>query len=350
MDASHLKGFVRDALARGIKREEIARGLREAGWPDREVEEGLAAFVDAGLPLPVPRCQASGSPREAFLHLLMFFALGAWVTALGSLLFDFINIRFPLPGEVSWSAAGSLRMGVASLVVAFPVFVLTSRRVRSDLAANPARTLNPVRRWLSYLALFVASLILIGDGVALVVQFLGGDLTVRFMLKALVVAALAAGVVWWLLRGLKEISQTAPRVAWLALCAVVVAAAGIAVWVAGGPLDARARALDDQRVQDLRQIYQSVNYFYKDQGRLPKSLADCDRNPATFIRDKSDPVTGLPYGYEVIDADTFSLAASFDLPSLARGDGATGPDADGFWTHGAGPTTFKVDLAGSASD
>lgn len=350
VDASHLKEFVRDALARGVKREEIARGLREAGWPDREVEEGLAAFVDAGLPLPVPRCQASGSPREAFLHLLMFFALGSWVTALGSLLFDFINLQFPLPGEEPWSAAGSLRMGVASLVVAFPVFVLTSRRVRSDLALNPARTLNPVRRWLSYFALFIASLILIGDGVALVLQFLGGDLTVRFLLKSAAVGALAAGVVWWLLRGLKEGSRTAPPGAWFALCALVVAMAGLAVWVAGGPLQARARALDEQRLQDLRQIYGSVNSFYSSHGRLPSTLADCDRSPATFIERKNDPVSGQPYDYEVISGGAFSLSASFDLPSRTEGAGIYGPEADGFWKHGAGFTVFKIDLRASKDE
>ncbi len=83
MNALNLKDFVREALARGVGREEISKGLRQAGWPEKEIQEGLDSFVDAGLPLPVPRCQASGSPREAFLHLLMFFALGVWVTAQG---------------------------------------------------------------------------------------------------------------------------------------------------------------------------------------------------------------------------------------------------------------------------
>lgn len=347
VDASNLKEFVREALARGVKREEIARGLRQAGWPDREIEEGLAAFVDAGLPLPVPRCQASGSPREAFLHLLMFFALGSWVAALGSLLFDFINIRFPLPGDAPWSASGSLRFAVASLVVAFPVFALTSRRVRADLAANPARTLNPVRRWLSYFALFVASLILIGDGVALVVQFLGGDLTVRFVLKALAVALLAGGVVWWLLHGLREGARAASPAAWLALCALVIGAAVAAVWVAGGPLQARAQALDDQRIRDLRDIYHSVNSFYRDEKRLPASLDECDRSPKTFIARKADPVTGRAYDYAVVDDDTFTLAAAFDRPSPPERAGSYGPENDGFWRHGTGMTVFEIDVAGT---
>ena len=350
VNALNLNEFVREALARGVGREEISRGLREAGWPEKEIQEGLESFVDAGLPLPVPRCQASGSPREAFLHLLMFFALGVWVTALGSLLFDFINIWLPLPGETVAGATSSLRFGVASLVVAFPLFALVARRVRADLAANPARTLDPVRRWLSYLALLVASLILVGDGVALVVQFLGGDLTTRFVLKAAVVAALAGGVVWWLLGGLREGARAVPAFLRLALWMLVAAAVTAALWLAGGPVQARAQSLDQLRMQDLRAIYYNVNSFYRQQKHLPASLEECDRNPGTFIERKTDPATGAPYGYEVIDADTFALSAVFSLPSIPQQSGPYGPEADGFWKHEAGPAVFRIDLGAAQED
>lgn len=350
MDASSLKQFVRDALVRGVGRDEVSRGLRQAGWPAKEIEEGLDSFVDAGLPLPVPRCQASGSPREAFLHLLMFFALGVWVIALGSLLFDFINILFPVPGEAASAVTDSLRFGVASLVVAFPLFALVARRVRADLVANPARRLDPVRRWLSYLALLIASLILLGDGVALVVQFLGGELTLRFVGKAAVVAALAGGVVWSLLGGLREGSRAAPALVRSALCALVAVVVVAAVWLAGGPLEARARALDEQRVQDLRSIYAKVAAFYREQKRLPASLEECDRNPGTFIDNKTDPVSGQPYGYEGIDTRTFTLGADFDRASPSQLPGSYGPEVAGFWEHGEGPAVFKIELGGTGSD
>ncbi|MBJ7327944.1 MAG: hypothetical protein JHC52_11445 [Chthoniobacterales bacterium] len=345
MDPQPLREFVRDALARGVPRDQIARGLRTAGWPEREIEEALSAFVDAGLPLPVPRCRASGRPREAFLHLLMFFSLGVWVTALGSLLFDFINLRFPLPGEGSGGGSASLRYGVASLAVAFPVFGLTLRRVRRDLAANPARAMNSVRRWLSYLALFVAALILVGDGIALLVQFLGGDLTLRFALKFAVIAALAGGVTWWLLRGLRELAQPALPALPYALCALVFAVGLAALWQTGGPLQARFAAQDAQRLRDLRSIHYSVHNFYERQKRLPSSLAECDTDPQTFIEKKNDPVSGRPYGYKVLGADRFTLTAEFRLPSGAADPASyVDPASDGFWQHGAGDHVFTVEL------
>ncbi|MBU3666320.1 MAG: hypothetical protein FGM15_10670 [Chthoniobacterales bacterium] len=345
MAERELQMFVGDCLARGASRDDVARGLRSAGWPEREIHEALDYYIDAGLPLPVPKCRASAGPREAFLHLLLFASLATWATALGSLLFDFINIRFPLLDGRPVVDFGSIRFGVAALVVAFPVFALTLRRVKRDITANPARGMNPVRRWLTYIALFVAALILLGDAIGTVVSFLNGELTIRFVLKAAVIAALAGGVTWWLLRELREKIQPL-RPAWYAVCLAVIAAIAAAVWVTGGPLRARLEAQDEQRVRDLLSIYQSVNQFYQAQKRLPATLEECNTNPGSFVADQTDPVTGGAYEYEAVDKDTFTLRASFDLPSREdRGNGDySGPSDDGFWRHEAGETTFTIEV------
>lgn len=347
MSSDHLDSFVRDSLVRGVPRQDIARALEAAGWPEKEIHEALEGYFDAGLPLPVPRCRTSASPREAFLHLLLIFSLGAWVTALGSLLFDFINIRFPLMDGRPAVDFQSIRFGIAALVVAFPVFGLTLRRVQKDIAANPARSMNPLRRWLAYLALFVAAMILVGDAIGVVLSFLNGELTARFILKAAVIAALAGGVTWWLLRELR--GQAEPlRPAWLATCAAVLLAASAGVWITGGPLHARLEAQDELRVRDLRAICQKVNQFQSAQKRLPSTLEECDTNPITFIEDKNDPVTGQPYTYEPVDQKTFKLGASFNLPSRQERDSGKfssySPWNDGFWKHGAGETIFTIDL------
>jgi len=344
-----LQSFVGECLARGSTREAIARGLREAGWPEREVQEALESFVDAGLPLPVPKCRASTGPREAFLHLLLFFSLATWVTALGSLLFGLINLRFPLPGEYAAGNFASLRFGIAAVAVAFPLFGLVLRRVRRDIAANPARGMDPIRRWLSSLALFAAALILLGDGIGLVVSFLNGELTVRFLLKAGVIAALAGGVVWWLQQNLREQpGQTGGRrIVWYGLCAIVLATVAASGWVTGGPLQARLRGQDADRIEDLRAIYRSVSAFRDAQGQLPATLQACNANPASFIRQPNDMVTNVPYGYRVTGENSFELEANFALPSGGEGSGDpsyTDPLSEGFWRHEAGPHRFEIDL------
>jgi uncharacterized membrane protein (DUF106 family) len=59
-----------------------------------------------------------------------------------------------------------------------------------------------VRRWLTYLTLFVSAGVLIADLVTMVYNVLGGELTTRFVLKVLVVGAIAGGVFWYYLTDL----------------------------------------------------------------------------------------------------------------------------------------------------
>lgn len=238
--------------------------------------------------------------------------------------------------------------GVAAVVVAFPVFALTLRRARLDIATNPARAVNPVRRWLACLALLAAALILVGDGTGLVLSFLNGEWTSRFLLKAAVIAGLAGAAAWWLVDELRETAQDTKRqrILWYPVCAIFLAAIAAAIWVTGGPPHARLLAQDAQRVQNLRSIHHGVNRFCRENRRLPATLEECDRNPDTFIKDKNDPVTDEPCGHNVVDENSFVLSATFNLPSRHQGAarGCSGPQHEGFWRHGSGETAFRIEL------
>ena len=140
------------------------------------------------------------------MYLVMCATLYVSAYHLGSLLFDIINATFPDPAD---PASGrqyvrmSMRWSIASLIVAFPVFLYTSWLVARDLAADPNKRHSKVRRWLTYLTLFVASTVLIGDVITLVYNLLGGEMTTRFMLKVLVVAFVAGTVFWYYLSDIR---------------------------------------------------------------------------------------------------------------------------------------------------
>ena len=110
-------------------------------------------------------------PRDVFLYFLMIFALGGSAISFGILLFQFINIYIP---DVASNAClfggchGAIRGALSFLIVVFPVLLWSMRFLRKDLDRNPVKQELPIRRWLLYLALFVAGLIFIGDLVALV--------------------------------------------------------------------------------------------------------------------------------------------------------------------------------------
>jgi hypothetical protein len=198
-----LSDFVKTALARGVPRAEIEVALRQAGWTIDQTRVALAGYADADFPIPVPRPRPYLDAREAFMYLVLFSTLYWSAYHLGSLLFDIINVAFPDPATDQAAfrsyARSSMRWSISSLVVAFPVFLYMSWLVARDMAADPNKRHSKVRRWLTYLTLFVASSIIIGDVITLLYNLLGGELTVRFLLKALVVAFIAGTIFWYYL-------------------------------------------------------------------------------------------------------------------------------------------------------
>jgi membrane protein YqaA with SNARE-associated domain len=186
--------FVREALARGGDRAAIAEAARRAGWTETETEAALATWIDAdGLP-PVPRPRAIVSARDAFRHGLMFFALLLATSHLGLLVFALIDRWLPDPLD-AWSGSdGQIRWSVAVLVVAWPVWALTSLNLARDAEQDPGQRRSAVGRWLTWGALFLAAATLVGDAIAIVAGFLGGDFGLRFLLKAATVAVIAGAI------------------------------------------------------------------------------------------------------------------------------------------------------------
>lgn len=205
-----LAAFVREALLRGVPRAQVEGALAQAGWRPDQVRRALGAFADVAFPVPVPRPRPYLSARDAFLYLVLFTALYISAFNLGALLFTFIERAFPDPafrGDAdAWRQR--IRWALANLIVAFPLFALLSVSLQRAIERDPGRRGSRVRKWLTYLTLFIGAGVLIGDVIALVNNLLSGELTTRFVLKVVVVAAIAGTAfsyyLWDLRRDEKE--------------------------------------------------------------------------------------------------------------------------------------------------
>lgn len=186
--------FVRDALARGGERAAIAEAARRAGWTATETEAALSAWIDAADLPPVPRPRAVVSARDAFRHGLMFFALLLVTSHLGLLVFALIDRWLPDPLETWTSSDGQIRWSMAVLLVSWPVWAITSLNLARDAERDPGQRRSAVGRWLTWGALFLAAATLVGDAIAVVAGFLGGDFGLRFLTKAATVALIAGAI------------------------------------------------------------------------------------------------------------------------------------------------------------
>lgn len=287
-------------------------------------------------------------PRDVFLYLLSIVALGMLAVNFGALLFQFINIYVPDAVADQYGYASSyyqsVRWEIASLVVVFPVFLWVSRFLSRDIQANPEKRELKIRKWLLYLTLFVAGVVVIGDLIALVYSFLQGELTTRFILKVVSILLVAGSVFYYYLHELRDnVASTKifSRIV-IALITIGIVAGFI---VAGSPQAQRYNRLDERRVSDLMNIQWQIVSYWQAKNTLPDNLDQLNDSLNGFMPPK-DPQTNESYEYRKTGNLSFQLCGEFkaenpDLESY-RGpkpiDSSYGLDAN--WSHGAGRQCF----------
>ena len=299
--------------------------------------------------MPVPKRKPYVSAQEAFLYLVLFLTLYISAAGVGTLLFQFINLALPSPLEATqvFRTLDPIRQAAASLLIAYPVFLFVTVRLRRAILADPEQRSSKVRKWLTYLTLFIAAGIIIGDLITLVFNLLQGELTLRFVLKAASVGLIAGtifGYYLWDLRrdALPKKTEKPPRArAFGVATSVAVGVVLVAGLVIGGlPRAERWRRLDEQRVQGLMSLrYGVIDKYYEINGRLPRSMDEVIATNLVSEEMILDPETGAPYEFRQTGDNTYDLCATFRLPSSPE----TEP-SDPFWSHGAGYTCFSLDI------
>jgi hypothetical protein len=108
----------------------------------------------------------------------------------------------------------------------------------------------------------------------------------------------------------------------------------------GTPAHQRALRLDQVRLEDLGVLSRGVQNYWTQHRALPLDLSGYDVNGGRSI----DRATGKPYIYSLLNVESYSLCAVFELASDAGDEGRSNryayqPDAPK-WKHPAGQHCF----------
>ncbi len=294
------------------------------------------------------------SPKDFFLWLGAIIALYGSITSFIALTFEYINYSFPdaLAGYGD-PYGGAVRFAMAALIVMVPTLVALFYFIRKSISEEPGKANIWVRRWAIVLTLFIAAITILIDLITLINTFLGGELSVRFGLKVLIVLLVALGVFlhfladqkgYWL-HNVKKANMVGIAVGVLGLVAVV-----SGFFIIGTPGDVRMLRYDEEKVQHLSGIQSQVVYHWQTKRELPATLDELS-DPLSGYSIPVDSQTGGQYTYKVESDLSFSLCATFNKPTpdmKGRGAYETKYDVsypgiggvDENWQHGAGETCF----------
>ena len=336
-----LIAFIRAAKERGVSDEFLVSLLRQHGWSERRIYQGFSAHYEQTLGGPVPsRGTRVEQAREAFYYLLAFITLGFWTIALvwfGDL---YIDRAYPSSLGIEYTASyfrSQVAVQLATVALAFPLFLFISFLIGKEVDRRPEAYESGVRKWLTYIALVITAIILLTDAVWFLSSFLSGDLTSRFVWKALVLFVVAAGVFWYYIGTMRGEGPQPVReriFGWAATAGIALALV-LGFAAIGSPARERSLSLDEQRVSHLSMIASSVHerYTASRTHALPRALSGIAGLDATIL---DDPVTNAPYRYLPVAGPRYELCATFDQPS--------DPNAEiTVWTHPAGDKCYALD-------
>lgn len=295
------------------------------------------------------------SPKDFFLHLLAISGLYGVAVSFLVLVFQYVNLLLPdvLAGEYYYMASvrSTIHQALASIIIIFPVYVWAVRFLNKAYARFPKKRELRVRKWLVYFTLFVAALIVIGDLITLLYNFLDGELTWRFVLKVLAVLLTAGSVFIYYFVDIKRGKAGVREPKWFKIFTrgvmVVVVAAIVAGFVfSGSPFEQRKRKADEKRIQNLQYIQQEVINYWLAKDVLPEKLSDME-DATRGVSIPKDALSGAEYEYSVGSPEDFVFCAMFDLPSDSRLSEKTFPADPYFraqnqnWSHPSGRTCFE---------
>jgi len=190
--------FIEAARTHGASDDLLVDLLDRRGWPRKEIYGAFVSLYErlTGMAMPARVGRAAESARDAFLYLLSFGTLATWTCGLGSLFFTLIDLHFPDPIAAMQYPRRDVEIAgaMASLIVAYPLYLIAMQFLLRGVRAQPEKLESGVRKWLTYIALLIASATVIGDLVVFLSGFLRGELTAPFSLKVLTVLVIAGGV------------------------------------------------------------------------------------------------------------------------------------------------------------
>ncbi|HTX86658.1 MAG TPA: DUF5671 domain-containing protein [Candidatus Nanoarchaeia archaeon] len=300
--------------------------------------------MDQSTAVAAPKSNAA---KFVFLYLLHLVALGFMTVSFGNVIFQIINKYIP---DITAPFAEN-KFAISALLVSIPIFYVVSYLIQKSLFSGELKKESAIRRWLTYLILFVSFLIFFGWLIYFVNSYLNGEVTFRFVLKTITVLIIAGAVFGFYFYDIRRpvvenVKDKLLKIFFIVSLIIVIAAFTASFFTVESPSLARDRKLDDQITNNFNNIYQCVDMHYNQTQKLPDGfatmLSECPYLTADNIKDAQ---TGQNFTYDITSTTTYEICANFRTSNIGAANNPQGiyPVAPGYngSAHAAGYQCLK---------
>lgn len=263
--------------------------------------------------------EQNNSAKYAFFYMLSLVALIFIAIPSGMIIFQIINKKIidVISQNSAMFSSDQLKFAISALVISAPIYYLTMRQILKNLFSGALQKDAGVRKWLTYFILLVSSVVMLGWLVAIINNFLDGELTAKFILKALAAIGIAAAIFSFYFYEIKRIEVENKKDKMIQIYFYGSLAAIIIIFISSlffveTPQEARNRKHDEDVISKFSQIDSAINTYYMEKKKVPANLDDL-LSDVNFITeaDTKDSYTKEKFGYNAIATSTYELCADF---------------------------------------
>lgn len=283
--------------------------------------------------------------KFAFYYMLSLAALIFTAVPVGIIIFQIINKNIidainPYRGRYSSQA---LKFAISALIIAAPIYFLTVRQIYVSLRKGVLDKDSAVRRWLVYFILFVTSVVMLGWLVAVINNFLGGELTIKVVLKALTAIIIAVIIFTFYLYDIRREEVVGKKDKMAAIyfygsLALTAAAFAASLLTVESPALTRNLRYDNEILSRFNQIDSALRAYYQENDKLPDSLEALLEPQKGFLSAPTleNPLTRERFIYRLKNESQYELCADFKTSNKMRAEdenyyyGAQWPHQAGF--------------------
>ncbi len=266
--------------------------------------------------------------KFAFYYLLSLVALIFTSISVGLIAYEIIDRTVPDALNAFYgNSDDSLKFAISALIIATPIFYVLSSLIFRGLRKKEMDKDSGVRRWLTYFILLVSSLIILGVFIGVINNFLSGELTSRFILKAVTIFIISGAVFAFYFYDIKREDlvkkDLVVRLFFFISLALIITAFIAAFFFVESPKTARARRLDQIVVNNISNLESGVNSYYEQNKKLPDTLEALKGNSNYYFDENSliDPETKTPILYQKTGDKSFEFCATFRTDSKLDASG-----------------------------
>lgn len=207
-----------------------------------------------------------------------------------------------------------IRYGIAILLVFTPILYISLKGINNALKDKQFSTKNKLRYWFIYIILATTISILSIDFIIFITNFLEGELTTTFILKALVVLSLSSATITYFLQDLSRYNYSITPI--MHLIRIIILISLSATCISGiiehpSPFKMRATKLDKKRIQKIENIMNEIKQFHSKNKKLPSTLQELIEKNNLIKASVQDPYSKKIFEYKILGKRQYKICATF---------------------------------------